>query len=121
VRVNVVTDTEFKVEQVNQLWDATDGFSTRTFSNRHGIRVLTYQTGKIGRVSLQTTLINLMAGMALLSGATVAVDFFMQSVMPQKKLYKEYKVITSVDFSSLRDGDINEATLKSSLLDPQIE
>lgn len=59
--------------------------------------------GYIGRFDMMSLLVNIVAATALLRVAVFIVEFFMISILPDRKLYKRAKVHTTEDFSEIRD------------------
>jgi len=94
-----IPGAEYKVIEIVYLND-----TYRLNNNRHGIKAIFLQGGQIGRFDVQTTLIQLVSALGLLSVATLAVDFLMLAGLPQRRLYKQFKVEETVDFSDLREG-----------------
>lgn len=86
-----------------QVFDA-DG-NTRTVHDRHGVRFVFAQTGRIGAFDIQTTLIQLVTSLGLISVATILVDLIMLKLLPHKKKYGEYKYEVTQDFSDIRDAE----------------
>ena len=50
------------------------------------------QIGEVGTADLQTFLVNMVAAMGLLAGATAVVDTLMVYVLEEKERYKQAKV-----------------------------
>eukprot|EP01006_Ploeotia_vitrea_P028198 TRINITY_DN60921_c0_g1_i2.p1 TRINITY_DN60921_c0_g1~~TRINITY_DN60921_c0_g1_i2.p1 ORF type:complete len:427 (-),score=205.75 TRINITY_DN60921_c0_g1_i2:298-1578(-) len=73
--------------------------------DRHGIQLVFLTTGQIGRPDFQTTLIQLVSALGLLSVAALVVEMSMLYIMPHKKYYNKYKYQETVDFSDLRDAE----------------
>ena len=73
----------------------------RTTYNRHGIRIVITQTGRIGVFDMQTMLINLVVGFGLLAAATAVVDFIALSLCPLRALYNQYSSRVTVNMSRI--------------------
>ncbi|KAI0226301.1 hypothetical protein L0F63_003414, partial [Massospora cicadina] len=83
----------------------------------NGITLQIRQVGKIGTFNLQTLLINLVAGTALLRAAAIIVEFLMICVMPQRDVYRKYKYHETLDFGDYRHalrggGDCHEMSVQ---------
>jgi len=116
IRVRQVAGTEFKSqESVFSDWP-----STYTDYNRHGVRLIFETEGTVGTFDFQTLLINLIAGAALVSLATVAVDLIALYVLPQKTTYREYMLEETPDLKEIQttaginDGDASTTPILSS-------
>ncbi|KAI8909071.1 hypothetical protein EDD86DRAFT_206863 [Gorgonomyces haynaldii] len=68
----IVNRTEVKIIQ-----SVTNANGSITYYGRHGIRIIAAQTGSIGQFNPLALILNLVAGLALLSLATLIVDYFM--------------------------------------------
>lgn len=115
-KVSQVLDTEFKVEQV--LPDRGAEKATRTIVDRHGMRIVIQQTGKIGAFSFQTLLVQLVSSLGLLAVAKMVVDSILQYVLPLKYIYRQYKTVKSIDFSDLTEED-KKLFAKHDLVNPE--
>ncbi|KAJ9065000.1 hypothetical protein DSO57_1024521 [Entomophthora muscae] len=73
-----------------------------TVVKMNGITLQVRQVGKIGTFDLQTLLINLVAGSALLRLATFLVELLMIRFMPQREVYCKYKYHETLDFGDYR-------------------
>jgi len=101
--VRTVARAEYKVLEAVYL-DA----NTRLLNNRHGIKVVFMQSGTIVKFSIQTTLVQLMSALGLLSVATVLVEVLMLHGLKYREQYKKYKVEMTEDFSDVRLKDLQE-------------
>jgi len=115
VTVRQINKSQFKSEQ--QI------FSTMPTEysewNRHGIRLLFQRTGTIGKFDFQTLLINIIAGAALVSLSTVAVDILAVYLLPQKAVYGNFKYEPTPDIDELNQalnhvGDESQPLLTNS-------
>jgi hypothetical protein len=61
--------------------------------------------GTIGQFNFQALLVSLTSSLALLAVAKTVVDFLAFQILPLKYIYKQYRMIDTVDFSDLTDGD----------------
>jgi hypothetical protein len=68
----------------------------------HGVNIKFVQAGQLGQIDFQTTLLNLVAGFALLATANTATDFLMIYILKAKKYYYQHKYEVSMDFSEIR-------------------
>ena len=66
-------------------------FNSRLISDTHGVKIFFVFSGSICRFDFQTMLINMVAGLGLLSVATLTTDFLMEYLMPLKDAYIRYK------------------------------
>eukprot|EP01083_Nonionella_stella_P014761 41369_1 len=66
-------------------------YSHRLLANTHGVKIFFVFSGNICRFSFQTMLIQMVAGLGLLSVATLTTDFLMIYAMPLKDAYVRYK------------------------------
>jgi len=82
------------------------GDNQRLARYRAGVRIVFLQFGDIGIFSFQTMLINLVSGLGLLTIATVIVDQIALRVLPERKLYEQFKYETTVDMSDLKKGRV---------------
>lgn len=119
-KVTQVPGVEFKAEQVSP----EPGVGTapsRVIVNRHGIRLVTKQSGSIGRFDFATLLISLTASLGLLAVVTLVVDCLATRILPMRAIYQGYKVYDSVDFSDLAHlGRADLARIRSEdLVNPQ--
>lgn len=89
-RVSAIPDAEFKSEQPLPASGSIE--EKRTVLNRHGIRIVVTQTGKIGKFEFQAMLLALVSSLGLLAVAKLVVDMVAVNCMPDRKLYAQYKV-----------------------------
>lgn len=95
-------NTEYKVEQpLTHYFTNPDG--ERTVLNRHGIQVVVRQTGDIGRFNFAHLLIVLVTSLGLLALSNTMVNFLSFKLMPMRYIYRQYREVTTADFSELRD------------------
>lgn len=66
-------------------------FNQRLITDTHGVKIFFVFSGSICKFDFQTMLINMVAGLGLLSVATLTTDFLMQYLMPLKSAYIRYK------------------------------
>jgi len=83
---SLITDTEFKSVQANLI-----NSTFREIYNRHGIRMIFVQDGTLGRFDFQVTLLTFVSGLGLLTVSAVIVDLIAVYILPQKKIYEDYK------------------------------
>jgi len=105
----LITGTEFKsVEPI--LGEGT----YRQVYNRHGIRMIFVQDGLLGKFDFQTMLLTFVSGLGLLTVSTIIVDMIAIYLLPQKKVYEDYKYQRTDNFrwSPLRSdmGEPDEKT-----------
>jgi hypothetical protein len=81
----LITNTEFKsVEPI-------EGPYMRQVYNRHGIRMIFVQDGLLGKFDYQVTLLTFVSGLGLLAISTLIVDVIAIYLLPQKRVYGDYK------------------------------
>ncbi|ORZ36391.1 hypothetical protein BCR44DRAFT_157246 [Catenaria anguillulae PL171] len=73
--------------------------------NRHGIRLAVVQKGQLGSFDFMALLTSIVASVALLRVSVLVVEFMLVWVMPEKSVYRQYKIETTADFSDLRDEE----------------
>ena len=73
--------------------------------NRHGLKIVVTQTGKLGTVDMLTLLLTLTTSLALLAASTTAVDFLAMYVMKRKSAYRKgkYHVVTQEEVDNHLD------------------
>lgn len=88
--MSAIPDAEFKSEQPLP----SSGFITeqRTVLNRHGIRIVVTQTGRIGKFEFQAMLLALIPSLGLLTLAKLLVDTVAQNCLPDRHIYSKYIV-----------------------------
>lgn len=84
--VTQVPKVEYKVTLSTYI-----GTNERLITDTHGVKIFFVFNGKICRFDFQTMLIQLVAGLGLLSVATLTTDFIMQYLMPLRTVYSKYK------------------------------
>jgi len=94
-----LTSVEFKVVTREQLPGNEDVYEV----NRHGIRILFVQVGRIGKFSFQALLLTFVASVGLLAVSSSIVGVLMGTFMQFKNYYKFYKYELTDDFSGLRN------------------
>eukprot|EP00486_Rosalina_sp_Unknown_P006168 CAMPEP_0201571248 /NCGR_PEP_ID=MMETSP0190_2-20130828/13926_1 /ASSEMBLY_ACC=CAM_ASM_000263 /TAXON_ID=37353 /ORGANISM="Rosalina sp." /LENGTH=412 /DNA_ID=CAMNT_0047995683 /DNA_START=71 /DNA_END=1309 /DNA_ORIENTATION=- len=67
------------------------GSNERLITDTHGVKIFFVFSGSICRFDFQTMLIQMVAGLGLLSVATLTTDFLMQYIMPLRSAYVRYK------------------------------
>eukprot|EP00039_Didymoeca_costata_P019693 m.338581 g.338581 ORF g.338581 m.338581 type:complete len:491 (+) comp18468_c0_seq1:13-1485(+) len=97
-RPRILNNVEFKVVTRQLLGDN----ETITI-NRHGVRIVFVQSGRIGVFSFQALLITLVSSLALLAVSSTIVNLLMTKVLGYKEFYKFSKYELTQDFSELRD------------------
>ena len=84
--ITQVPNVEYKVTR-----STTVNFNERMVTDTHGVKIFFVFNGSICRFDFQTMLIQMVAGLGLLSVATLTTDFIMEYLMPLKKAYVKYK------------------------------
>jgi P2X purinoceptor 4 len=98
IDVGSVLSKGFNFRWVNYYW--VNGVQTRDLMKFYGIRVLILISGTGSKFDIIPMILNIASGLALLSIATVVVDFIALYVHPQRKYYNEHKFEdTKEDFS----------------------
>lgn len=133
--VTQIPNSDFKAEEVVRL--PSTGLPRRQIIDRHGVRIVVSQGGKIGRFNLATLLVNLgpftcghgsgwilescmplipghcilaVTSLGLLAVSTQVVNFMAMNVLQMKHIYRQYQTVTSVDFSDIshmKRSDLN--------------
>ncbi|KYR01672.1 P2X receptor [Tieghemostelium lacteum] len=65
--------------------------TSRYIFKRHGLRILFFQTGTIGKFEFQSLLLTFVSGMGLLAVSTIVVDQLAIRILPQRKSYSSFK------------------------------
>jgi len=97
-RVSDIPGSEYKTQEVIRLND-----SFRVVNDRHGVKLVFLTTGSIGVFDFQTTLVQLVSALGLLSVGTLVVEMFMLYIAPHRKYYNKYKYEETLDFSDVRE------------------
>jgi len=97
-RVSDIPGSEYKSVEVLRLND-----TFRLVNDRHGVKLVFLTTGAIGVFDFQTTLVQLVSALGLLSVGTLVVEMFMLYIAPHRKYYNKYKYEETLDFSDVRD------------------
>uniref|UniRef100_A0A6B2L7S8 Purinergic receptor n=1 Tax=Arcella intermedia TaxID=1963864 RepID=A0A6B2L7S8_9EUKA len=84
----VIEGAYFKFEQPIYSKNIKD----RVIWNRHGIRLVIIPTGNYGAFDFPTALITFASGLGLVAVSTLVVDFLATYLLPQKKIYHQYKI-----------------------------
>eukprot|EP00479_Gromia_sphaerica_P008818 TRINITY_DN3519_c0_g1_i1.p1 TRINITY_DN3519_c0_g1~~TRINITY_DN3519_c0_g1_i1.p1 ORF type:complete len:79 (-),score=3.13 TRINITY_DN3519_c0_g1_i1:242-478(-) len=63
--------------------------TTRLIQNRHGVKIRFIQTRQIGRGDFQTSLVQLVSALGLISVATLVVEYMMLYILPFSKVLQE--------------------------------
>jgi hypothetical protein len=105
--VDTVPNTEYKSIQT-VTFNNTIPYAIRRQYNRHGIRIIITQSGRVGAFDFQTLLINLTVSLGLLSVAVLVTDFVSTSLCPQRAVYRQYKQRATVSFSTMKDQAAKE-------------
>lgn len=95
--VTQVPKVEYKVTRSTIV-----NFDQRLITDAHGVKIFFVFSGNICRFDFQTMLIQMVAGLGLLSVATVTTDFLMEYVMPLKRAYVKYKYKETEHHDNLR-------------------
>jgi len=94
-----VRNAEFKVLQ-----KVAQTATTEEIYNRHGIRILIKQTGRLGMFSFEQALLALAASIGLIKLSTLIVDNLMMRVLHHKEEFTDLKIAESRDFYSDDDA-----------------
>ena len=95
--VTQVPKVEYKVTQSTFI-----NTNERLITDTHGVKIFFVFNGNICRFDFQTMLIQMVAGLGLLSVATLTTDFMMEYVMPLKNAYIKYKYKETEHHDALR-------------------
>ena len=87
LKASIVNDTKSKVEE--EIWYKYP--HNRVTRDRHGIKIIVLQTGRLGNFSAAALLTTITSSLALLAVATTAVDFLAMYVLARKHIYKSAK------------------------------
>eukprot|EP01097_Dermamoeba_algensis_P011778 TRINITY_DN9265_c0_g1_i1.p1 TRINITY_DN9265_c0_g1~~TRINITY_DN9265_c0_g1_i1.p1 ORF type:complete len:376 (-),score=56.37 TRINITY_DN9265_c0_g1_i1:108-1235(-) len=98
ITFTALKSTEFKA--VEQMYNSLNA-SEKTTRNRHGLRILFFQNGDIGKFEFQVLLLTLVSGLALTAIATLITDMIALMMLPDRKIYEKSKY-KDVDTESLR-------------------
>ncbi|KAA0149765.1 hypothetical protein FNF29_05775 [Cafeteria roenbergensis] len=104
----LVPDADFKAEEINPGPGIDE--TTRRIIDRHGVRIVITQGGKIGRFAVSQLLIVLVTSMGLLAVSSSIVDGVAMNVLKMRHIYAQYRTVTSVDFSdiaAIKQSDLN--------------
>eukprot|EP00656_Telonema_subtile_P025501 TRINITY_DN27573_c0_g1_i1.p1 TRINITY_DN27573_c0_g1~~TRINITY_DN27573_c0_g1_i1.p1 ORF type:complete len:373 (+),score=108.97 TRINITY_DN27573_c0_g1_i1:157-1275(+) len=82
-QVSKVPYTEFKVAETAERSSSSDGSSTRVLWKRFGIKVIFVQTGRIAKFSFNALVMEIVAGLALVSMAQLACDLYAYYCCPE--------------------------------------
>jgi hypothetical protein len=84
---------------------------TRTILNRHGIKIIVQQSGRIGYFDFATLLTALTASLGLLAVSGTVVLYVATMLLPQRHLYNQYinasTAITYTDLRKLPQGELS--------------
>mmetsp|Transcript_35742 Transcript_35742/g.93460 ORF Transcript_35742/g.93460 Transcript_35742/m.93460 type:complete len:490 (-) Transcript_35742:181-1650(-) len=97
----ILSDLEYKVEELV----ADENSTSQVEYNRHAIRILTVQTGRLGKFSFQALLITLVSALGLLAVSATIVNLIMTKLLPLSAFYQFAKTEVTEDFSVFRDVD----------------
>ncbi|KAL6072949.1 Purinergic receptor [Balamuthia mandrillaris] len=108
--VHEVSSTKFKsVEPI-----LTKNITTRQTWNRHGIRLIFIQQGRLGKFDFQTLLLSLVSGLGLLAVATFIVDTCALRLMPStKKIYHRYKYLETPEYATVLEKEEKDGRPKA--------
>jgi len=95
--------TKFPNSQYNVTELQSTNQTHRLYIDRHGIKVVFVQVGRIGRFNISVMILQLMSAFGLLAVAGVVVELLMLYLMPEKQAYTDFKFIETEDFSDVRD------------------
>jgi len=71
--------------------------------NRHGIEIKFVQLGNIGKFDFMALCMNLVASIAMLSVASTVVESLMLYILPEKGIYRRFKVILYILIYTIRN------------------
>lgn len=94
---NVDTYTGFNHVHNHVYWE--NGVRKRDTYRMYGIRLLTSTTGFGTKVSVSQIMLQLSSAISLLSVAESVADFWLTSVVPERKHYMEQKILQTEDFN----------------------
>ncbi|KAJ3317893.1 cytochrome c oxidase subunit 1 [Blyttiomyces sp. JEL0837] len=97
----VIPDTSAKVVETIVNHDGS-----LSYIDRHGIRLVFAQTGEIGELDLQTTILAFVSGLALLSLATYIADIFMVYIIKDHDFYAHAKYDEALPEAKKRMQDL---------------
>uniref|UniRef100_A0A7S3K5J9 Purinergic receptor n=1 Tax=Aureoumbra lagunensis TaxID=44058 RepID=A0A7S3K5J9_9STRA len=75
----------------------------RTLLNKHGIHIQIAQSGTLRTFLFNNLLVQITTSLTLFAIATVITDFAALYLLPDHKIYQQYKYDSTPDFSDLRD------------------
>jgi hypothetical protein len=104
IRPYLMTESEFKVEQVVH----TNYTQERMVIDRHGIRIVALQEGRLGSFDFAVLLIQITVSLTLMRIATMVLDVVMLYLLPDRIHYRRYKYEQTEDFSELRQRIVDE-------------
>lgn len=88
----LVPDADFKAEEINPGPGIDE--TTRRIIDRHGVRIVITQGGKIGRFAVSQLLIVLVTSMGLLAVSSSIVDGVAMNVLKMRHIYAQYRTVT---------------------------
>lgn len=94
--INVDTKTGFNHVKNHEYYD--NGVRKRDTWRMYGIRMNVFTLGLGERVAFSMIVLQISSCLAMLGAAAAAADFFMMTILPQKKNYTDQKVIQTEDF-----------------------
>ncbi|KAF2069904.1 hypothetical protein CYY_008775 [Polysphondylium violaceum] len=87
LRFHLIQDSKFKILEPIYL----DGVNKRQILNRHGVRIIFIQNGRLGQFDFQTTLLTFISGMGLATFAGWIVDFIAIRLIQEREKYAKMK------------------------------
>jgi hypothetical protein len=90
--VKIVENADFKAEEVAP--NAGIDPEQRRIIDRHGVRIVITQGGKVGRAAVGQLLIVLVTSLGLLAVSSSIVDGFAMNILKMKHIYKQYQTVT---------------------------
>lgn len=96
-------NSEFKAEYSQPLNGSIVPSPARLTYNRHGIRIVVSQTGRIGVFDIQIFLVNMVVALGLIVLANTIVDFIAIYLCPLRALYSQYAQRVTVSLSDILD------------------
>ena len=90
-RVHQIMETPFQQQHYLNDHAKDTNYDKRTLVTRNGIHIKFVQSGVIGRFSLKTLIVNLLAVTGLMSVVAMLCDFFSETILPYKDKFENIK------------------------------
>eukprot|EP01059_Diplonema_ambulator_P014620 TRINITY_DN25540_c0_g1_i1.p1 TRINITY_DN25540_c0_g1~~TRINITY_DN25540_c0_g1_i1.p1 ORF type:complete len:568 (+),score=60.61 TRINITY_DN25540_c0_g1_i1:58-1704(+) len=75
------------------------------YYNRHGLRIIFVQKGFLTQFSFKAVLLTLVTGIALFSLAKIIVELVVMKLLPDRKVYENYKYMVTKNFADIDTAD----------------